>query len=150
LVPKVVVPLILVFQIVAGATALAIDFNRPFSGSERTAAFLRTNHLDHLTIVGDPDTYTSPVAILLDRAVFYPNRQGFGTFVLWDRQRHAVDDAEVIDVARRFETQSPDGVVIVLDHRLAELPPDIRALFDSGDSVLPDEHFWVYGLGTNR
>jgi len=137
---------VLAIQVVAGGTALAIGSAKPFSGAERTVTFLRSHHLDHLPIVGHPDVTAAPVAILLDRPLFYPQRDGWGTYVIWDPQRHHVDDATVLDDARQLLPGSPGGVVIVLDRQLADPPADVRLLFDSGDVVVPDERLRVYGL----
>ena len=70
----------------AGAGTYLADFSRPFSSSREAAAFVRSSGLADLEIVGHTDFVVSPLAALLDKKLYYPERRGYGTFIVWNRE----------------------------------------------------------------
>lgn len=132
-----------------GAAALgSLDLARPFSAAEATAEFIRQEGLAGMPIAGKQDYRASPVGGYLQRALYYPNSGGTGTFILWNRER--VEDLPEEAYCRRLADQvgrHPDGVLLISTEPLPACPAVRSALLARfPDSMVPDERYSVFLL----
>jgi hypothetical protein len=140
--------LLLAVQVVAGLFAVGLDLAYPFSNGRDVAQYIQRHHLDHLEIVGLPDTAASTVAGYLDRPIYYLAGSRTGTFVVWNTARNQVQPLDAV-----IRTQPPFGVgppVLVLSNRPIDDPNlHLRLLVHYDNAIVGDEHYWLY-LGTAR
>ena len=61
------------------------DLIYPFSASKAVATYIQEKKLDNLIIVGYPSSRVSPLAGYLDKKVYYPQQNSFGSFVVWKK-----------------------------------------------------------------
>jgi hypothetical protein len=89
-------PSILAIQVVAGAYAWALHLRTPFSTSKLAADFIRQHGYANLLIIGSPEVKVTPVTAYLDRPIYYPDSERFGTFSCEDSARHNPSTTEVL------------------------------------------------------
>jgi hypothetical protein len=107
--------LLLLANLVGGVVAFAKDWQLPFSGSAEAARFLERQGLDEMPIVGTVDFMVSPLAALLERDIYYPERGEWGSFIIWDdRRRPKLDYADVWKALRRVLDETGGDVLLVL------------------------------------
>lgn len=140
---------ILFVGLMGGAVATAMDFHFVFSNGERTAEFIRDNHLQNLPMVGDPDAAASTVVGYLGiRGMYYPRGGRFGSFIKWDRARtSAVPVDEVIQDAKRLKSESGDSVLLVLNYPLPREAVNANALINLTaltGAANHDEDYYLY------
>lgn len=141
--------LLLCTHVIAGLFAFSMDLKYPFSASKEVVNFIESQQLKDALIVGSGDMEVSPITALLDRKIYYPESNHFGTFVKWN-QRKSVKDEEIIDKVNQLivEQKSPKALLI-LDHWLdkpkAERPDlSISELYHSSQSLALDETYHLY------
>jgi len=137
----------LVASLWAAAIAVAWDWRSQFSGARGTAQAIRANGLAQLPIVGGADYPSSGVAGYLARGrLYYPAKQGEGSFVLWNYARLRQDRLSQQDViAEALARDRGQGVVLLLN---AALPSSVampcREVYHSGPVVVDSEELWAY------
>ncbi len=77
-------PSILAMQVVGGVYAWTLHLVRPFSASKQAADFIRQHGYANLLIIGSKEPNVTPVTAYLDRPIYYPDSERYGTF-WWDR-----------------------------------------------------------------
>ena len=139
----VVLTVVLVMHLFAGAFAVALDWTTPFSDGRAVARYLQTNGLDAAVIIGYPDTSASTVAGYLQRQVYYPQGGRFGSYVIWDTDRSG-RPRPLADVIADVLRPSGPTVLVLRTAPLDDLPPDLRLLATFDDGIVADEHYWLY------
>ncbi len=81
-------PSILAMQVVGGVYAWTLHLVRPFSASKQAADFIRQHGYANLLIIGSKEPNVTPVTAYLDRPIYYPDSERYGTF-WWDRTGRA-------------------------------------------------------------
>jgi hypothetical protein len=152
---------ILGVNFVAGIYAFQKDLVLPFSNSRAAAQYIKNNNLDQLPIVGSTDYIVSPLAGLLSRQIFYPERGEEGTYILWDKKRKNISEMQEIASCLPKAIQQGHGkAVLVLDQALkiienneeipvkeSTLAPDIRITFQAqfaSECIVGDETYYIY------
>ncbi len=79
--------IVLSSQFICGVAIYMTDYFMSFSMSTAAAKYVREEQLDTLTIVGAKDANVSPFAAFLRKPIFYPQRNQFGTFIIFDNKR---------------------------------------------------------------
>ncbi len=100
---------------VCGIYAYYADFNEPFMTSKDVSDYLKTSQLDRLPISVDFDYAMTPIAIYLNRHLYYPRSDTVGTYVVMNTDRQAIDQSEV--VRRSLAHLGGEGVML-LNYRL--------------------------------
>jgi hypothetical protein len=107
--------LLLLASLAGGVVAFAKDWRLPFSGSAEAAHFLKREGLDQMPIVGTIDFMVSPLAGLLGRDIYYPERGEWGSFVIWDDRRNPnLSYGDVWRALRRVLDATGGDVLLVL------------------------------------
>jgi hypothetical protein len=79
--------IILCIQLFSFVYAWFMDLNYSFSPGMEAADYIRDNKLDTLEIVGVPDFAQSPIASYLDKKIWYPQMQDYGSFTIYNGKR---------------------------------------------------------------
>ena len=109
--------LLLLANLAGGVVAFAKDWRLPFSGSAEAAHFLQREGLDQMPIVGAIDFMVSPLAGLLGRDIYYPERGEWGSFVIWDYRRNPkLSYGDVWKALRRVLDATGSDVLLVLHY----------------------------------
>jgi hypothetical protein len=145
---------LLIIQLISTSIAVMIDYRYVFSSAKQTAQFLRSNNLDSAEMIGDVSYATTSVAAyLMNKPIFYPDAQRYGTFIKWDNQRtKSVNLSTLLRDSQRLANQGRK-VVLILNQPIDEYKPGIDAIdskkyfekiFESDKTILWDERFYVY------
>jgi hypothetical protein len=78
---------ILSFSVIGAIVAYTMEMQYKFSPSKEVANYVKENKLDSLPVVGITDFTISPLATYLDKKIFYPQMNDFGSFTIWSKRR---------------------------------------------------------------
>ena len=92
-----VITLIFSIHFITGIIAYTNDLIRPFSMSKATSNYIKNTELDTLPIMGVPDERVSAIPGYLNRKIYYPQSDRWGSFVIWDSQRENVTAREIVE-----------------------------------------------------
>ena len=145
------VMVLLYAHLAAGIIAFRLDFFNPFSASKEVSSFIKGNHLADMLIVGSIDYAASPLSGFLDRKIYYPESDRFGSFIIWDSKRKKVSPHELLEKVRELIAQRKRAILLVLNHRLGVRRDDLSVfeLSEFTRSIVPDEKYYVY-LAQNK
>ncbi len=83
-------------NVIGGIVAHYKDYKYEFSRANDVVDYIRDNKLESLPIAGCIDYLTCAVATYLDRQLYYPQMNDYGTFCIWNKKRnHRPLDSEV-------------------------------------------------------
>jgi hypothetical protein len=99
---------ILITGFIGGLGAYYKDLKEPFSASAELADFLKENNLEELKIYAATDFIVSPIAGILDRQLYYPQRKSEGSFVIWDQKR--IDKVDYAGMIGEMEEDQKKGI----------------------------------------
>ncbi|MGF1591243.1 MAG: hypothetical protein ACFCU7_18760 [Pleurocapsa sp.] len=142
---------ILFIQFYAGVKIYTLDLIKPFSNSQDAAIFIQQNKLADYIIIGSPDLKVSPISAWLNRPIYYPEVEDFGTFTVWipKSTKHNTDitQQEIIEQVEQLSKKS-SKLLLLLDRKLfttnSELSFDLIGSFDN--SSLVEEDFFLYSI----
>ena len=124
--------------------------------------FLKENDLDKLKIYAVTDFIISPIAGILDRQLYYPQRKAEGSFVIWDQKRiDKVDYAGIISEMQEDQKKGMKKMLYVCDNPLVFVNPatqqseainegmvsanlHIQLLKSIKAGIVTDEKYFVY------
>jgi hypothetical protein len=145
---SIVFSIVLVIHATCGVYAAQMDYKYLFSAAKETAEFIKKNNLQSYLIIGDSSYATSAVSgYLTSKPFFYRDADRFGTFIRWDNLRRQVDESSLLKTAYEFIKQSNAPGLFILNYPLitnAYLDMEIIKIYESSDSVVRDEKFYVY------
>ncbi len=104
---------LLCLHLAAGVFALGMDFLKPFSTGEATAAFVRQYKSPDMIVVGYPDHATNFLSAYLGGEIYDLESDVFGSFTVLSRNRKEVKGEEVAEKVRRImEAQNKDVLLV--------------------------------------
>ena len=107
---------ILCLQVVAGVFSYVKDLMYPFTVSKSVASFIKTNRLDRLTIVGSPGFPIASLSAYLNKPIYDPINEQFGTYVVWSNARDDNIKAEMlVNSIEKKQAQEQQDMLLVLD-----------------------------------
>ena len=77
----------LALNVIGAIVAYSMEMQYKFSPSKEVANYIKENKLDSLQIVGITDFTISPLATYLDKKIYYPQMNDFGSFTIWSKKR---------------------------------------------------------------
>ena len=92
-----IITLIFSIHFITGIIAYTNDSIRPFSMSKATSNYIKNTELDTLPIMGVPDERVSAIPGYLNRKIYYPQSDRWGSFVIWDSQRENITAREIVE-----------------------------------------------------
>jgi hypothetical protein len=106
-------PSILAIQVVAGAYAWTLHLMTPFSTSKLAADFIRQHGYASLLIIGSPEVKVTPVTAYLDRPIYYPDSERYGTFSVENSARHSLSTPEVLQSVVQMAMKAHGDTLLV-------------------------------------
>lgn len=166
-----ILSLILCLQVYGGVSIYLLDLQKPFSRSYDVAQFIIDNQLENSIIVANRNAMVSPLSAWLNKELFYPEIDNFGTYTIWTAktiaQRHerkkkyknvATNNNPTIsmvspeDVIKQVELLSRDrseDILLVLSRKLdvtsSVLDISLLASFENA-SKFSRENYYVYSV----
>lgn len=145
---KVLAPL-LAFHVWCAWVAVAKDWTYTFSQGGATAAWLKTRFPDRDAVffVGHQSPHASAVFGHLGPArIYYPDRDDFGSYVIWDQKRNQpLGDQLLPRIARTIAREGKDAVLVLSEPLPAPtLPPGLTPLRAFDDVAVTGERYFLY------
>jgi len=152
---------LLAVQLVAGSYAYVGDLASPFSASAATADYIRQQGLDDRPMIGLLDYVAAPVAVRLEREIYFPQTRTSGSYVDWrneagreelpsfndvlaDAVSRLRGDGRTVLLILSFEIQAVAGGP--LQTMTVEPGIGLRRLAAFEHSVVADEVYYLYEL----
>jgi hypothetical protein len=125
--------LIFLCQAVVGISYYYADIKKPFSISKNAADYILEQHLDSLPIIGTRDFITSNLSALMNKKIFYPERNEFGSFIIWDSKRNLNQtfDATIHSIDSVLGSKNKQSL-LVLNYPLTYVKENTQFLFEQG------------------
>jgi hypothetical protein len=137
---------ILSAQLAAGVVAFSRDLVVPYSASRAAARYIQSQKLEQMFIVGSRDATVSPLCGFLNRQIYYPERQGLGSFVLFNGKRKDVDAVEVLEQISQLIKQNSTPILLILNYELDTARADLSVtpLSKFTKSLIFNEKYYLY------
>lgn len=138
--------IILFAQLAGGIVAFSRDLLIPYSASREAARYIQSKQLDQMFIVGSRDANISPISGYLNRKIYYPERQGMGSFVLFNSHRKDVDSVAVLEQVSQIIKQEQINILLILNYELKTAKPDLNIvlLTKFTKSFIGNEKYYLY------
>src|SRR5436190_3883393 len=152
---------ILSFSVIGAIVAYSMEIQYKFSPSKEVGNYIKENKLDSLPVVGITDFTISPLATYLDKKLFYPQMNAFGSFTIWSKRR--IDQMNFQESVAALGTfidkgnpkvlwikdsapQVSDGGTNQQDMEKAILRNDLQVdlLKKWGSGIVEDERYFIY------
>lgn len=147
------VTLLLLFQFAAGVFAYYKDIKHPFTASYKAAEFIQANGLEKHTMVGFIDYIVEPIAAHLNKEIYYPQIDSFGTYVDWgnvSRYRPCTIN-KVLDSAVQLLSEHNKNILLILSSKLMRNnKPVERGLITQGIEIRKIEEFRENIVGNEK
>lgn len=137
--------IILYIHVIAGIFAYSMDLAYPFSMSRDASRFIESRKLDDLTIVGTEYREVATLSGYLDKKIYYPERESFGSF--WTtRERNIGSEDELFEIVDELLIQSKTDILLVLTQKLQSNSQDINIcpLQEFKGGIVTEEQFYLY------
>jgi hypothetical protein len=143
---------LLIFHLISGFYAWGIDLTHPFSTAQDASSFIKTKYArEDFFLSGFPDWSAASFPAYLDQEIYYPNRDGFGTFVLWNNKRQAITTEEaVFRVKEEVSRRNQDSIFILNTPLSSEESSDFSLIATFKGSIVGDEDSYLYWIKTKK
>jgi hypothetical protein len=133
---------LLCVQFAVAVNASRVDWARPFSQGKSVAAFLRSNGMADMFVVGDADDCVSTIAGYLGRGIYYTRSQSIGSFIVWNQSR-LQPPPNLIETATNIATLRKEEVLIISSVPLVIGTRSVHKVAEFTGSIA-EEDFYVY------
>jgi len=144
---------IIFIQVISAGIAYSLDIARPFSEGKNVADFIFKNRLNKKTIVVSNQNGGPSVSGYLDKNVFYPETNQFGSFCKWNTTPFMIEKSTLIS---RIENLNANNFILVVNDSIfaAQENPGAKVFsnnriiifylskFDEG--IIRNENYWIY------
>jgi len=120
-----------------------MDWIKPFSASKEASEFIKKEGLDKLLIIGSKDYAVSPVAFYINKNIFYPTSESYGSFVKWTKRRKHKSCDEIARISWQLLTKNRKNILIILNYDCPFENKKIRKIAEFKKSIVTDE---IYNL----
>jgi hypothetical protein len=151
---------VLLFNVIGAVVAYTMDSEYKFSPSKEAANYIRENKLDTLPMAGITDFTISPIASYLDKKIYYPQMNDFGSFTVWSKKR--IDQLSFQQLIHLIDSMMRDKTKLLLvkdsapqitldgknfsdlEHGMIakDVQVDLLKRFEPG--VVSDEKYFIY------
>lgn len=141
--------IILYAQLTAGIIAFSRDLFIPYSASRETANYIQSHHLEKMFIVGSEDFAISPICAYLNRKIYYPESQKFGSFVLFNSQRQLTNVDEILEQVSTISHEKNQNILLILNYELKTSRDDLKLSFlkKFTNAFIHNEKYYIYIAG---
>ncbi len=135
---------LLSIQSFTGIYAYTIDLIYPFSTSQETARYIQSHQLENDVLFGYDDRKVVGVSGYLDRSLYFPNRETFGSF--WKGQKPKLETPQAVASSiDKFAQQQPSFIAITSEPIAANLTAaNLTELARFDRAIRLDERFYLY------
>lgn len=141
----------------AGLFACAVDWIYPFSCNRLAANYILQQHLDSKIIFGRVDFVCFSITAWIKREIYFADSLQLGTYIHYDKPATFASNEIAASMAQITADENGSETVLVLteDSRYPLPGEFVRAhpgkwnITEAAhftDSIVPDEHFWIYIL----
>lgn len=147
--------ILLCVHVIGGVYAYGRDLVEPFSASKAATKYLKNYQYDNLTIVGYKDDIVSPFSAFLDKKIYYPENEDFGSFSVWTvnkkKNNENITHQEILEQTNDLLNQEDKEILLILDEELkSDLPTvTVKALPTFESSIIIDEIYYLYLVTKN-
>jgi len=134
---------VLIIQFASGLFSVGMDWIKPFSASKEASEFIKKEGLDKLLIIGSKDYAVSPVAFYINKNIFYPTSESYGSFVKWTKRRKHKSCDEIARISWQLLTKNRKNILIILNYDCPFENKKIRKIAEFKKSIVTDE---IYNL----
>ena len=148
---------VITIQFLGGLYGLPRDLIIPFSASRAAANYIQVSGWQDEFIVASRDANMAPISGYLNRQLYYPEVQGFGSFTLFGGERESDDHGDAIsheevlaDVQNLLRTQSQTERILLVLHKPLEIglaPLAIEPIREFTRSWTASERYYLYWVG---
>jgi hypothetical protein len=148
------ITLILSAHLIAGIIACGTDWLYPFSESRRVAKFINDNKMNNMLMVGDRDYAASAVSCHLNRKIYYPRTDRFGTYIIYDEVwgyanvdawAGKTDPQEVFEKVEELIEQKKEDILLILNYELTDISAyPVVKIREFNKSIVSSENFFLY------
>ncbi|MDD8026165.1 MAG: hypothetical protein PHI34_06615 [Acidobacteriota bacterium] len=146
-VPAVLVA-VLAVQTAGTAVAVRYEIELPFSQGKRVAQYIREQGLTDWVLVGDIYYSLAPICAYLDRPIYQPFHERWGSYALWTRPDHLNRGmSQIQDEAERLSRETGKEYLLILSYHLDRdslATRHLRPVAFFGGSIVMDESYYLY------
>jgi hypothetical protein len=146
---------VLTVHCAAGAFACVTDWIYPFSCSRLAANYILEHHLNTDQIVGRVDLRCFSITAWTEHQIYFADSLSYGSFLPYEKPATFVTNESAATITQILANESGKDVVLVLTDDPPHPSPagfaeanagrwNIRELTHCTDSIVPDEHFWIF------
>lgn len=140
---------LLCFHVVGGLYAYGRDILDPFSASEAATEYIRNNQYEKLTIVGKKEDIVSPLSAFLNKKIYYPESEHFGSFSVWTARKEQnpnITHQEILEQTNNLLNREDEEILLILDEELRSNIPEVtvKELEKFEYSIVIDEIYYLY------
>jgi hypothetical protein len=141
---------VLAIHVGVALIASAIAFKVPFSQAKATAEFLRSQHMDGMFIVGDPDAPLLTLAGYLHREIYYLRGDRMGSYVIWDGKRLIDPKQSALQAGLAKAAERQEDVLVIVTRAAQSSDPSIHEVASFQGSIVGSEDYYVYLVQHDR
>lgn len=148
--------LFLCLHLIGGVYAYSRDLVDPFSGSKAAVEYIKKNNYDRLTIAGGSLTKVAPFSALLNKEIYYLEREEFGTYTVWTgkNQKNNIDitNEEILKQIDRLIDDNNPEILLILNRKLESSKSllNIKPLAQFEYSIVKGETYFLYLVTKNQ
>ncbi|MBD2385504.1 hypothetical protein [Cylindrospermum sp. FACHB-282] len=145
--------IILFIHFCGGIYYFSKDLVVPFSSSRETVDYIQQHKLENEFIVASRDANMAGISGYLNRKLYYPERQGMGSFTLFKKGRQGVEQDEVLrQISLLLKNQADRKRILMILHNQLKLSrKDLKIMpiknFERG--WVDSERFYLYWVMEN-
>jgi len=142
------VTILLCVHVIAGSFAFTMDLFQPFCKSKEVVEFIQRKHMEDMLIVGSRDYVSASISGYLDKKIYYPDINRFGSFMVWNDEMRIVGFQELLEKISRLTAQVNTDILLVVSYELNNRRPDISisplAKFTNTRTIYVDQDYYLY------
>lgn len=133
-------------HIVAGVYASYMDIQYPFSTRKAVSSYILQHNLGGYDVIGDLDAYMTPLALYLNKNIYYPRSNRLGTFVIMDSKRVQLSPDDLVQWSRRHVVDTATPAILALSYPLKNMGCVVRLVHVFSESVSYDDTVYLYTI----
>lgn len=136
---------VIMIYVFFGVFSYIEDYYRPFSNAKAVASYINQNDLNKFPIIGNPDYLITPVAVYMNRNVYYPKSNRLSTYTVWDSTSGYLDKYSFESLIKS-KLDTKDSYLVITTEELSELPNTVLIKSFQDKSIKVDERYYLYRL----
>lgn len=138
---------ILLIHFAIGIGVSLVEWRYPFSASKETANFIKKNNMVNLLMAGDWDFSASVISFYLNKKIYYPRNDDFGSYIVWNDERMAKTNKDDIDFYKKImvlKQQKKEDILLLMSYELDGSKIPTKKIKEFKKSMVDDEKYFLY------